>query len=163
MQSKSIDTQLMIANVMAMEFNLEHTMISHALLCIAGGFGLMFLPHSFYEVQNWRGQTMYDHVAHEFLRMYGALTIAIGWFVWRTRHINDARLKRIVCETFALCYPLQALIMIRAQFTNPDGHSQLHWVVACLFLIIGGAYAFMRFVKKIKDFSLPGSSHDKDF
>ena len=102
-------------------------------------------------------------MAHEFLRMYGAMTLAIGWFVWRTRHINDARLKRTICETFALCYPLQALIMLRAQYTNPDGHSTLHWVVALIFIVLGAMYAYMRFIKKIKDFALPGSSADKDF
>lgn len=106
------------------------------------------------------GAGSYNHMAHEFVRLYGCLTLAIGYIVWSTKTINDARLQRAISETFALCYTLQSLAMLRAQFTSPDGHTLSHWFIAMIFLMIGGAYGYIRFVRKIKSFELPGTSEE---
>jgi cytochrome b561 len=39
---------------------------------------------------------------------------------------------------------------------SPEGHSVFHWIIALIFLIVGLLYSFVRFVKRIKDFELPG-------
>lgn len=98
----------------------------------------------------------YNHFAHEFIRMYGCLTLGVGWFVWNTKSIKDGRLFRAVSETFAICYLLQAAVMARAQWTNPGGHSIAHTVIAVAFLIVGLLYAYIRLGGKLKDFELPG-------
>ena len=136
------------------EFDLKLMMEAHAIFCIFLGFGCTLLPHGWYT--NTR-RYEYDHDKHEFIRLYGALTLGIGWIVWKTRDITDGRLKRAISESLAICYLLQAVTMIRAQITNPNGHHALHWLIAIIFVCIGALYAYLRFVKKIKAFELPGA------
>jgi hypothetical protein len=128
----------------------------HAVLSMILGIGTLILPHRFYINRNMRGQgPMYNHFSHEFIRLYGCLTLGIGWVAWSTRSIKDGRLLRAFTEAFAVCYSLQALVMMRAQFTSPDGHSTFHWVIAVIFACLGSLYAFGRLSKKLKDFELP--------
>ena len=84
----------------------------------------------------------------------------IGWFVWTTQKIKDGRLVKSISETFALCYLLQAVVMVRAQFTNPMGHTMLHWLISAIFLVIGLLYGIIRFGFRAKDFELPGGIQD---
>ena len=127
----------------------------HAFTTMVLGLGTVGLPHTFLS----SGE--YSHYAHEFIRLYGCLTLAIGWIVWKSQSIKDGRLARSLSEVFAVSYLMQGLVMLRAQFTNPKGHTFLHWQVALVFLAIGAGYGFIRWVKKIKYFALPLSGDDE--
>ncbi len=148
---------------MAITSNLDIATIMkfHAIMCILIGVPLIALPHNFYQIGKGRKQ-VYNHVAHEYLRMYGACTLAIGWIVWRCREINDGRLHRIICESFAICYLLQAIIMTRAEMFSESGNSGLHVGIITTFASVGLLYFYIRFIKinGIKHFELPGSSRD---
>jgi len=96
-------------------------------------------------------------MSHEYVRLYGVLNIAIGWLIWKLRDASDGRIGQAIAEAFAVCYLLQFLVMLRAQFSNPEGHSVLHWMVALVFGGLAYAYIYIRFFKKIKYFELPGS------
>lgn len=132
------------------EFSLQHVMIFHSILCVFFGAIAVILPHNFYN------QLHYDHMSHEYLRMYGALTVSIGWFVWRTQDITDGRLKKVICETFGVTYLLQGIVMLKAHTSLPKGHNPIHLLLAFIFLTIGSLYGYMRFIKQIKVFELPG-------
>ena len=129
----------------------------HALICIMIGVITLLIPHS---ISFSNESNTYNHMAHEYTRLYGCLTLSIGWLVWSTKDINDGRLLRVISETFAVCYSLQSLAMLRAQFTNPNGHTLIHWLVSILFLCIGSLYAYIRLFHGIKTFELPGMGED---
>ena len=130
---------------------LKSIMQLHSLICILIGMGTLVLPHRFYS-----NSSGYDHFAHEFVRLYGCLTLGIGYLVWCTKDIKDGRLLRALTETFALSYGLQAMAMLRAQLSSPSGHSTLHWLTLSLLTCISALYTFCRFARRIKDFELPG-------
>jgi Zn-dependent protease len=113
---------------------------------------LFFLPSSFFSTV----ALGYDHMAHEFMRLYGIINIAVGWLVYRLGPMTDGRISQAISEAFSVCYIAHSIVMFRAQFTNPAGHSFFHWLLALLFGILGGLYIYVRFVKKIKYFELPG-------
>ena len=94
-------------------------------------------------------------MAHEMIRLYGCLQLSIAWIVLSSCDITDGRLLRRISEAFSAGYFLQAVVMARAQFTNPSGHRFEHWILALLSLAIAILYAVIRFVKKLKDFELP--------
>ena len=137
------------------DIDLKFAMTIHALICIVIGFASFVVPHGFISAYG-----TYNHMAHEFVRLYGCLTLGLGWFVWSTKSIKDGRLMRAVSETFCFCYILQALTMLRAQFTDSNGHSLLHWLIAILFLATGVLYGSIRFGRKLKGFELPGSEDE---
>ena len=143
-----------------MSMNLKHIMISHGLSSLVLGFLTVLLPHNFYTSKT----TGYNHMAHEYVRLYGVMCIGIGYIVLATRHFKDARLLKTYAETFTIIYILQALAMLRAQFTLPNGHTLLHWLIAMMYLVQGSMYAYFRFTKNlIKSYELPGvddSRHD---
>jgi hypothetical protein len=139
------------------KMDLRRIMQAHAVSSMVLGLGTVGLPHTFL---SHAGGTDYSHYAHEFIRLYGCLTLAIGWIVWKSQTIKDGRLARSLSEVFAVSYVLQGIVMLRAQFTNPAGHTWLHWQVALVFLFIGFGYGFIRWVKKIKLFALPGANED---
>eukprot|EP01035_Chromulina_nebulosa_P017662 gene17662-23249_t len=105
----------------------------HSLACMVLGGAALSLPHSLYS----SSMGSYNHMSHEFIRLYGCLTLAVGWLVHRCRSLEDA--------------------MLRAQFTDPSGHSLLHWSIALLFLSIGTLYLYIRITNKIKYFELPNN------
>mmetsp|Transcript_7493 Transcript_7493/g.6718 ORF Transcript_7493/g.6718 Transcript_7493/m.6718 type:complete len:157 (-) Transcript_7493:43-513(-) len=125
----------------------------HSLACMVLGGAALSLPHSLYS----SSMGSYNHMSHEFIRLYGCLTLAVGWLVHRCRSVEDGRLHRNISESFGLCYILQSLAMLRAQFTDPSGHSLLHWSIALLFLSIGTLYLYIRITNKIKYFELPNN------
>lgn len=131
----------------------------HACVCIVLGLYATFAPHSLaYDAAQ---SSDYNHMAHEFVRLYGCITTSIGWFVWTSKGITDGRIVRAITEVFAIAYMLQALVMLRAQFTNPRGHSCIHWLIALVFTAIGAGYLFVRLGGRIKDYSLPyGDEHE---
>ena len=136
--------------------DLKLVMRAHGVISILMGFLTFMLPHSAYK----SSEGNYNHMAHEYVRLYGCLTLTIGYFVYATQDIKDGRLMRSISETFAICYILQSLTMLRAQFSNPNGHSLFHWIIAMLFLLIGFSYAYIRVIKKIKAYELPSVSDD---
>ena len=125
----------------------------HAIFCMFLGMFLFILPRQFFSSISGT----YDHMSHEYVRLYGVLNIAIGWLIWKLRDASDGRIGQAIAEAFAVCYLLQFLVMLRAQFSNPEGHSVLHWMVALVFGGLAYAYIYIRFFKKIKYFELPGS------
>ena len=142
-----------------MSMNLKHIMISHGLSSLVLGVMTIFLPHNFYTSKT----TGYNHMAHEYVRLYGVMCIGIGYIVLATRNFKDARLLRTYAETFTIIYILQALAMLRAQFTLPTGHSLLHWLIAMMYLLQGFMYAYFRFTKNlIKSYELPGVSDSRE-
>lgn len=52
------------------------------------------------------------------IRLYGCLRIAVGWVLFHVRDVDDGRFRRSVCEGLGLCYFLQSLAVLRAQFTD---------------------------------------------
>lgn len=152
--------------------NFRFVMIIHGAICIVLGGLTTVLPHGFVmKSANTVGKLIehglnkapseYDHTAHEFIRLYGCITLGIGWFVWTTKSVKDARVMRAVSESFAVCYILQAIVMLRAHMTNPEGHSWVHFVISMAFLAIGLLYGCVRVGGKLKSFELPGGGQDE--
>ncbi|TDH69027.1 hypothetical protein CCR75_003758 [Bremia lactucae] len=96
------------------------------------------------------------HLAHEFVRLYGALTLAQGWMVWRSRLVSDALIRRTFCQAYCICFLLQSVTLLRAQIASPESHSMLHWVNILLLGALGCAYGYFLLFKTIKAFELPG-------
>ena len=57
------------------------------------------------------------YVCHS-LRLYGCLRIAVGWILFHVRSVDDGKFRRSICEGLGLCYCLQSLAVLRAQFTD---------------------------------------------
>lgn len=137
-------------------YNIKLVMRVHSIYAIIMGALTIVMPHGLYTYTAGN----YNHMAHEFIRLYGCLTLAIGWLVWSTQDIKDGRLMRATSETFAICYTLQAAAMLRAQFTSPQGHTIIHWFLALVFLFIGVSYGYVRLFKKMKAFELPYENNE---
>lgn len=76
--------------------------------------------------------------------------------VWRTRLVSDALVRRTFCQAYCACFCLQALVLVRAQWSAPSSHSALHWLNILLLGGLGAAYGYFLFFKTIKAFELPG-------
>jgi hypothetical protein len=138
-------------------FDLKKLFRIHALWLVSVGFFLTFMPHTILHLL----MPKMDHMTHEIYRLYGALNISIGYIVWKLRYIGDGRVVgRLIAETFCVCFALQALVILRAQLTNPAGHDFWHWSLALIYTIFAALYGHIRFVKKIKTFDLPGAHED---
>mmetsp|Transcript_17635 Transcript_17635/g.27220 ORF Transcript_17635/g.27220 Transcript_17635/m.27220 type:complete len:150 (-) Transcript_17635:382-831(-) len=101
----------------------------------------------------------YNHAVHEALRLYGCLRVACGWIIWNLRHVDDGRFRKKVCEALCVCYVLQALSVVRAQFT--DRHTWFNWISIFILLTLAAAYGSFRFRKGgnlIKIYELPSAS-----
>lgn len=121
-------------------------------------FGLLSLlaPHSIIANLSEKG---YNHEAHEMLRLYACLRIAVGWIVLHIRGIDDGRFRRSVCEALCFCYILQAGVVIRAQFT--DRRTLVNWVGIVVLLALAFCYGLFRFGNSgnlIKIYELPTST-----
>ncbi|KAL7579401.1 hypothetical protein ACA910_014070 [Epithemia clementina (nom. ined.)] len=105
------------------------------------------------------GSGSYNHSVHETLRLYGCLRLACGWILWHIRKVDDGKFRRHVCEALFFCYVLQALAVLRAQFT--DRHTWINWVAIVLLFLLSAAYGSFRFGKGgslIKIYELPTGS-----
>ena len=114
----------------------------HAAFCILLGAFLFCLPKSLFSTV--AHTTTYDHMQHEYIRLYGVLNVSIGWLIWKLRDVTDGRIGQAIAEAFALCYVLQFMVMLRAQFANPSGHSLYHWVLTVIFGLLAYAYIYIR-------------------
>ncbi|KAF1333689.1 hypothetical protein FI667_g2391, partial [Globisporangium splendens] len=134
---------------------LDQLFAAHAAFAILSGVFCFFTPHSL--LSPILGDANNTHFAHEFIRLYGALTLAQGWLVWRTRLVSDALIRRTFCQAYCICFSLQALALVRAQLSAPDSHSSLHWLNILVLGGLGGAYGYFLVFKTIKAFELPGA------
>jgi hypothetical protein len=134
-------------------FNVRSILIIHSVWCLVFGFLALALPHSVYL------SFPYNHFAHEFIRLYGCLTLGIGWLTWSARVFRDGRLMKIVSETFAITYILHFVVLVRAQYSTNE-HSLLHWTLSFVFLLIGSLYLYIRLSSSLKEYDLPGSFSD---
>ncbi|CAI5744683.1 unnamed protein product [Peronospora destructor] len=133
---------------------LDRLFAVHMVIAVVMGVLCFLTPHSF--MSPILGDASNTHVAHEFVRLYGALTLAQGWMVWRTRLVSDALIRRTFCQAYCICFLLQAMALLRAQVTSPESHSMLHWVNILLLGGLGGVYGYFLVFKTIKAFELPG-------
>eukprot|EP00535_Pseudo-nitzschia_heimii_P004569 CAMPEP_0197176898 /NCGR_PEP_ID=MMETSP1423-20130617/2680_1 /TAXON_ID=476441 /ORGANISM="Pseudo-nitzschia heimii, Strain UNC1101" /LENGTH=153 /DNA_ID=CAMNT_0042626343 /DNA_START=109 /DNA_END=570 /DNA_ORIENTATION=+ len=102
----------------------------------------------------------YNHSVHETFRLYGCLRLACGWILWHVRPVDDGRFRKHVCEALLVCYALQALVVLRAQFT--DRHTVTNWIAVVLLSGLSAAYGSHRFGKggaSIKVYELPTGSN----
>jgi len=129
---------------------------AHAVVAGACGAALVVLPHRVF-VFSSEG---YSHVAHEFARCYGALTLAQSWLTWRTLRITDARVRRLLAESYALAYGVTALALGRAVISAPRLHGLLGVLGVLCSAALSTLYAYFRFVRTIKSFELPGGGED---
>lgn len=94
------------------------------------------------------------------ISLYGCLRLACGWILWHVRSVDDGRFRRSVCEALCFCYIVQALAVMRAQFT--DRHTWLNWVAIIVLSILSAAYGSFRFRRGgnlIKIYELPTSGN----
>lgn len=93
-------------------------------------------------------------------RLYGCLRLACGWILWHARAVDDGRFRKHICEALFVCYVLQALSVMRAQFT--DRHSIINWTAILLLTVLASAYGSFRFRRGgnlIKIYELPNGSN----
>ncbi|KAL7493061.1 hypothetical protein ACHAWT_002862, partial [Skeletonema menzelii] len=76
-------------------------------------------------------------------RLYGCLRVAVGWITFNVRSVDDGRFRKNICEALFFCYMLQALAVLRAQFT--DKANPINWIAIIVLTVIGGAYGQFRF------------------
>lgn len=89
-------------------------------------------------------------------RLYGCLRLACGWILWHARAVDDGRFRKHICEALFVCYVLQTIAILRAQFT--DRHSIINWIAILVMSLLGAAYGSFRFGKGgnlIKVYELP--------
>lgn len=98
---------------------------------------------------------VYNHDAHEAMRLYSTLRVATSWIVWNVRRVDDGVFRRHVCEALLFCYVLQVLVVLRAQWTS---YSHMNWVAIVLLSTMSVLYGRFRFSKGgnlIKVYELP--------
>lgn len=133
---------------------LDRLFAVHMVIAVLTGALCFFTPHSL--LAPLLGDAGHTHMAHEFVRLYGALTLAQGWMVWRTRLVSDAIVRRTFCQAYCICFLLQALVLLRAQVASPENHSMLHWINILFLGALSCAYGYFLVFKSIKAFELPG-------
>lgn len=134
---------------------LDRLFVVDAVTSVAFGVLSLLAPHGL--VTRISGGE-YNHAAHEAARLYGCLRIAMGWIVLHMRTVDDGKFRRSVCEGLCACYTLQALAVLRAQFT--DRTTWLNWVAMVVLLALAGSYGRFRFGKGgelIKIYELPST------
>ncbi|KAL7465808.1 hypothetical protein ACHAXS_006129 [Conticribra weissflogii] len=89
-------------------------------------------------------------------RLYGCLRVAVGWIILHVRSVDDGRFRRTICEALFFCYLLQAIAVLRAQFT--DRANAINWVAILVLSAMGLGYGMFRFGRgggMIKVYELP--------
>ena len=69
--------------------------------------------------------------------------MALGWILFNVRSVDDGRFRKKICEALFFCYLLQAMAVLRAQFT--DKSNVLNWIAIMLLVSIGFCYGQFRF------------------
>mmetsp|Transcript_9820 Transcript_9820/g.12436 ORF Transcript_9820/g.12436 Transcript_9820/m.12436 type:complete len:147 (-) Transcript_9820:1020-1460(-) len=141
---------------MQAQHQLDRLFLVDALASIIFGCVSLLAPHEF--ITNIISGK-YNHSAHEALRLYGCLRIAVGWILYNARGVDDGRFRRSICEALCTCYCLQSLAVLRAQFT--DKRNWINWVAILFLTTAGFLYGKFRFSKggnMIKIYELPSTS-----
>jgi hypothetical protein len=76
--------------------------------------------------------------------------------LWHIRKIDDGLFRRHVCEALLVCYSLQTLVVLRAQFT--DRHVAINWVAIIILTTVAafsGSFRFGNGGNLIKVYELP--------
>ena len=94
----------------------DHVLRLHAACSLAVGACMVLVPHALFG--RLSGEP-YSHVAHELARCYGGLTLAQAWFAWRTLGIADGRVRRMLAESYAVCYALTSAALCGSNL-QPD-------------------------------------------
>jgi len=145
-----------IQNFDVQTIDVKEIMLYHSYFSIFIGVTTVLFPSFFYSKAY--DPKNYDYMAHEFCRLYGCLSLALGYIVLKSRAIVDGRMMKVYCESFGLIYCLQGTSMLLSQFSDPSGsHSFLHFLFAGASLALGCLYGYIRFNKKMKSYELPGS------
>lgn len=145
-----------IANFDIQKIDVKQIMLYHSYFSIFVGVTTVLFPSFFYS-KSYEPKK-YDYMAHEFCRLYGCLSLALGYIVLKSRLIVDGRMMKVYCESFGLIYCLQSVSMLLSQFSDPAGsHSFFHFLFAVGSLALGVMYGYIRFNKKMKSYELPGS------
>jgi hypothetical protein len=146
----------MSSNQLNKKRQLDKIFLSDAIISLVLGSLSLLTPHDVIKKLN---SGSYNHSAHEALRLYGCLRIAVGWMLFHLRSVDDGRFRRSVCEGLAICYALQSLAVLRAQFTVHG--NWIHLSGLCFLLIFSFIYFKFRFSKggdMIKIYELPTSA-----
>ncbi|KAL7514587.1 hypothetical protein ACHAXN_011914 [Cyclotella atomus] len=133
--------------------HLDLLFLLDSVVSLAFGVAALVSPHGLLQKI---GSGEYNHSAHEVLRLYGCLRIAMGWIIYHVRDVDDGRFRRNVCEALFVCYVLQAIAVLRAQFT--DTRNIVNWIAISILSLIGFGYGRFRFGKggdMIKVYELP--------
>ena len=130
---------------------LNEVLTVHAVFCGVVGTLLVLSPHG--SVGRLSGT--YSHLAHELIRCYGALTLAQAWMTFQSRNITDQRVRKFLCESYALCYGLHFFALLRAQTTGHAG--LLGLLCTSMSLVLSLLYGYFRFMNKGSRFQLPKS------
>lgn len=69
-------------------------------------------------MNNTRLNDHFHSLIKTLIRLYGCLRIAVGYILFHVRGVDNGRFRRSVCEGLGLCYFLQAIAVLRAQFTD---------------------------------------------
>jgi hypothetical protein len=139
--------------------NLDRLFWIDSVLSMIFGVVALTAPHTFVVVIAKKDD--YNHSVHETLRLYACLRIACGWILWHMRRVDDGLLRRNVCEALFVCYVLQALTVLRAQFTDKK-RLWINWLAIGILLVLSVAYGSFRFGKGgnlIKIYELPTSTN----
>lgn len=141
--------------------NLDRLFLIDSIVSISFGIVTLIIPHKLVVVTS----SYYNHSVHETVRLYACLRIACGWILWHVRRVDDGLLRRHICEALFVCYVLQAITALRAQFTDdPNNRPWINWIAILILLILSGAYGSFRFGKGgnlIKIYELPTSTNLK--
>ncbi|OQR97120.1 hypothetical protein ACHHYP_12671 [Achlya hypogyna] len=132
---------------------LDLLFVVHATISTVIGGACLLLPHSL--AMSALQTPLYGHLVHEMVRLYGALTAAQGWLVWKTRLVSDPIVRKTFCQAYCLCFSLQSLAMLRAQVSSPESHSMLNWINILVLAGLGAAYGYFLLFKTVKAFELP--------
>ena len=150
------DFAQMIKNFDVEKIDVKQVMLYHSCFSILIGVLTILFPSFFYSKSS--DPKKYDYMAHEFCRLYGCLSLALGYIVLKSRSIVDGRMMKVYCESFGMIYCLQSFSMLLSQFSDPSGsHSFFHFLIALGALALGSMYGYIRFNKKMKSYELPGS------
>lgn len=138
---------------------LDQLFVVDAVVSISFGLVGLLLPHTAIVAWSSDDGKSYNQAAHEAFRLYACLRIAVGWIILHLRNVDDGRFRRSVCEALVWCYALQAVVVLRAQFT--DRYTWINWFASTILILIGGAYGVFRYGKGgnlIKIYELPTMS-----
>jgi hypothetical protein len=87
------------------------------------------------------------------------MRLGCGWILWHIRKVDDGMFRRHVCEALLVVYVLQAVVVLRAQFT--DRRTMINWLAIFVLLTLSASYGDFRFRhggNLIKVYELPTSS-----